>query len=397
LNDLLEISDALIYEAKLDFRREHLINPAWTERLISIQGYRGTGKTTLILQHLNFLKEPEKNIYLSLDHFYFQSCSLYETVRDFYNKGFRLFVIDEVHKYPNWSIEIKSLYDSYPRLKMIFSGSSILEIYNSAADLSRRAVSYNLPVLSLREYIELREGMRLKTFSLAELLSDHKNIATQLQSQLGSPLKYFQEYMQFGCYPIFVQGSQHYNEKVMRAALLVLEMDVVSVTKIPFQSVQKLKKLLAFIAQAVPFKPNITELAQVIDAKRDTVMIYLDYLRRAGLLRLVPASGRNMGALGKPEKIYLDNPNLAYALSFQQPNIGTQRETFFLSQVSYKHNVNVSPVGDFLVDDTFTFEIGGKNKTRAQIKKISDAFVVNDDVVIGNNNFIPLWLFGFLY
>jgi len=397
MDELLEISTKLIQSVSREFSRDQLVARGWPERLLAIQGYRGTGKTTLILQHLNELSKSQKVAYLSLDHFYFQNRPFYEVVKELHQLGYRTVALDEVHKYPDWSRQIKSLYDTYKNLKIIFSGSSILEIYRSSADLSRRAVGKTMPVLSLREYIEMKEKMVLPVLELDEILMDHQKEAIRIHNMIKNPLLYFREYLRSGAYPVFLEGNEHYQEKLMRTAMLVIDTDIIAVTNMPFQSVQKLKKLLAFIAQAVPYKPNISEMAAFIEAKRDTVLVYLDLLQRAGLIRMVSLSGKTMGPMSKPEKIFLDNSNLCFALGFSEPNIGSLRETFILSQLSYGYRVQASPVADFIVNERYTLEIGGKNKNKKQIKGVKNSWVVADDLEVGNSHSVPLWLFGFLY
>ncbi len=397
MNEILGISADLVGETETVFQRADVANVNWSDRLIAVQGHRGTGKTTLLLQHLKLNVDPKKSAYISLDNFYFQNKSLFETAKGLHQLGYRTLVLDEVHKYNGWSREIKSLYDSYRNLQIIFTGSSALEIYKAEADLSRRAVSYHLPILSLREYIELDEGKKLPKFSLGDIIKSHVEIATDLNKKLGSPLKYFNQYLEHGCYPFFKEGVESYHNKLMRTILLVLETDIAAVTNVPYNSIHKMKKLLAFIAQAVPYQPNITELAHKIETNRETALLYLEYLRRAGVIHLLAAAGKTMGPLSKPDKIFLENPNLAYALTLTKPNIGTQRETFFICQTAAKHDVDTSPVSDFFVDNKYTFEIGGRNKNKKQIKTVKNSYVVSDDMVIGNNQHIPLWLFGFLY
>lgn len=379
------------------FSRINVLRADWNERLIAVQGHRGSGKTTLLLQYLKQLNKPDKSIYISMDHFYFQQESMYETVKALYQQGYRYFVLDEVHKYLNWSIELKSLYDTYRELRIIFTGSSALEIYKSNADLSRRAVDFQLPVMSLREFIIMETGKKLDPITLDALLTNHTSLAMSINKKIGSPLKYFKNYLQYGCYPFFNEGTNQYPAKLMRTTNLVLEVDIAAVTNIPYNSINKMKRLLAFISQSVPFKPNITQLAEKIESKRETTLQYLIYLQRAGVVRLLSAPGKSLGPLSKPDKIYLDNPNLAYALSYGEPNQGNVRETFFISQVSARHQLAASTSGDFIVDQKYTFEIGGKNKQSAQIKHVKNSFVVKDDLLAGSGQDIPLWLFGFLY
>ncbi len=397
MNELIELSEALIDETDTKFQRIEVSRIGWKDRLTALQGHRGTGKTTLLLQYLKLKTDRKKSLYISLVNFYFQSRSLYETARELYQQGFHTLVLDEVHKYDNWSREIKNLYDSYRNLKVIFTGSSALQIYKAEADLSRRAVSYNLPVMSLREYIEFEQGIKLEKLTLPDILKNHTVLANALSKKLGSPLRFFKQYLAHGCYPFYKENLENYHHKLMRTVILVLETDIAAVTNIPYNSISKMKKLLAFIAQAAPFKPNITQLAERIEAKRETALLYLEYLRRAGIIHLLAPAGKSLGPMSKPEKIFLENTNLAHALCMEEPNVGTQRETFFLSQVAHLHDVDASPVSDFYVDNKFTFEVGGKNKKFNQISNVKNSFVVADDIVTGHGNQIPLWLFGMMY
>lgn len=395
--ELINVSVEAITTVDLEFQRIDTLEADWKERLFAVQGHRGSGKTTLLLQYLRINANIKTSIYISLDNFYFQNRSLFETVKDLQLQGYNLFVLDEVHTYPNWSIEIKSLYDTYKNIKIIFTGSSALEIYKSAADLSRRAMDYTLPILSLREFIVFETGMALSSYSLENILSDHSSIALALNKKIGSPIKYFKKYLEAGCYPFYKESENGYPLKLMRTISLVLETDIAAVTNIPYNSIYKMKKLLAIIAQTVPFKPNITQLAAKIEAKRETTLLYLEYLERAGIIHLLSTAGKTKGPLTKPDKIYLENTNISFALSIEPPNLGNLRETFFLSQVSRGNDIKASAVSDFLVNNKLTFEIGGKNKNGRQVKPVKNSYLVKDDLLSGIGNEIPLWLFGFLY
>jgi predicted AAA+ superfamily ATPase len=397
MNDLIRESAMLISAAPASYSRLDVLNADWNNRLIAVQGHRGSGKTTALLQYLRQKPDQSACIYISLDHFFFQKQSLYETVSALYQQGYNLFVLDEVHKYLNWSVEIKSLYDSYKKISVIFTGSSALQIYKSNADLSRRAVDYHLPVLSFREFIQLETGIRLQPVALETLLKDHVDLAFSYSKKIGSPLKYFRQYMEIGCYPFYLENKAAYSSKLMRTTNLVLETDIAAVTNMPYHSIYKMKKLLAYIAQSVPFKPNVTKLAEAIEAKRETTMLYLEHLQRAGIIRMLSVAGKTLGPLTKPDKIYLDNPNLAFALALGDVNTGNNREAFFLSHLSKNELVQASPVSDFMVNEKYTFEIGGKNKQSKQVRGVSKSFVVKDDLLTGAGNEIPLWLFGLLY
>ncbi len=397
MNELINASVEAISSVDMTFQRIATLKADWKERLIAVQGHRGSGKTTLLLQYLRQNADISKSIYISLDNFYFQNRSVFETVKDLQLQGYNLFVLDEVHKYPNWSIEIKSLYDSYKNIKIIFTGSSALEIYKSQADLSRRAMDYTLPILSLREYVVFETGIELPPYTLENILIDHTAIALSLNKKIGSPIKYFKKYLEAGCYPFYKESESGYPLKLMRTISLVLETDIAAVTNIPYNSIYKMKKLLAFIAQSVPFKPNISQLAEKIEAKRETTLLYLEYLQRAGIINLLSTAGKTMGPMTKPDKIYLENTNISFALSLESPNVGNLRETFFLSQIARGNDVKASPVSDFYVNSKYTFEIGGKNKNAKQVKAVKNSYLVKDDLLSGSRNEIPLWLFGFLY
>lgn len=398
MEELTEISEKLIAAAgENPFSRTDIPVIDWSDRLIALKGARGTGKTTLLLQYIHKHVKSDQRLYISLDHLYFQSNTLYATGKNAVNNGIRTLIIDEVHKYPNWSVEIKNLYDFHKELQIIFTGSSALEIFKAQADLSRRAVMYTLPVMSFREFLLLDKRISIEPVKLETLLTRHTALATELSKTIGAPIKEFKRYLKLGCYPFYRENESNFHARLMQTINLVLETDIAAITNIPYNSIYKLKKLLAFIADSVPFKPNISSLSEKIEAKRDTTLLYLDYLRKARTIHLLAASGKSMGPMSKPEKIYLDNPNLCYSLTLDNPDTGNLRETFFLSQLSYKHKITAAATGDFVIDGKYTFEIGGRSKTGKQVKNVKNSFVVADDAVIGHGKHIPLWLFGLLY
>lgn len=397
MEELFDVSERRIAKSAGTFTRVDIPGIDWSDRLIAVKGARGTGKTTMLLQYLHQHVPKEKRLYISLDHLYFQSNTLYDTGKRASQEGVRTMVIDEVHKYPNWSVEIKNLYDFYDELQIIFTGSSALEIFRGQGDLSRRAVLYNLPVMSFREFLALDQRINIQPISLDDLLKEHTSIAEELNRKIDLPLKQFRRYLSLGCYPYYRENEGNYHTRLMQTVNLVLETDIAAVTNIPYNSVYKLKKLLAFIADSVPFKPNIVTLSEKIATNRATTVLYLDYLRKARTIHLLNAAGKNLGPMSKPDKIYLDNPNMGYAFTFEKPDTGNLRETFFLSQVYYQHEVNSSESGDFFVNNKYTFEVGGKNKKGRQVKNVKNSYVVADDALIGRGKHIPLWLFGFLY
>lgn len=368
----------------------------WDNRFIGIKGGRGVGKTTLLLQYIRLNFKPDSRVlYISLDNLYFLENRLYDLVHDFYRKGGEFIALDEVHKYPNWAIEIKNIYDDMPQLKLAFTGSSLLHINQAKADLSRRVVMYSMPGLSFREYLQFETGMEFNACSLKDLVQNHIAISIAL-SQKIKPLKYFEAYLNTGYYPFYLENLKSYHQKLSEILLTVLDVDIPQHAQIQTANIAMLKKLLVIISKSVPFKPNMNALSQRTGISLNTMKIYLKLLNDAELIHSLYVENKGINSLGKPEKIYLNNSNLMYNLS-PDANRGNIRETFFFNQLSYRNIVYASKTADFYVDDLYSFELGGKNKTAGQIKNLDNAFLVKDDIEIGVDRIIPLWLFGFLY
>lgn len=369
----------------------------WSSRLIGITGSRGTGKTTMILQLIKTtFTDRRKAIYISLDNIWFAKNSLVEFADHFYNYGGTHLFIDEVHRYPNWSIEIKNIYDSYPSLHIVFTGSSVLEIYKSNADLSRRAISYHLSGLSFREFLNFETNNELPVFTLTEIIENHQNIVSTIISKI-KVLPEFQKYLEYGYYPFYKEGIKSYSSRLQNVVNIILDNDLPSVEAIEYATTIKIKKMLMIISSLVPFMPNITSLSSEIETNRASTIKYLGYLQKAGLIRMLQAHGSGMSVMNKPEKIYLDNTNIAYSLAISNVNQGNVRETFFANQCSVMHKLSTCKKGDFQVDDKYIFEVGGKNKGYSQIKNIENSYIAIDDIESGFSNKIPLWLFGFMY
>jgi predicted AAA+ superfamily ATPase len=368
----------------------------WNNRLIAIKGARGTGKTTLLLQYAKENLNPLTSLYVSLDNLYFAKNTLVFLAEEFEKLGGTHLLLDEVHKYPNWSREIKLIYDNQPNLKVIFTSSSMLEIYKSESDLSRRAVSYVLKELSFREFIAFETGLALPSYSFKEIIANHNQIAIDLLSKI-KPIPLFLDYLQFGAYPYFKENKNLYYQKLENTINLVIEIDINAVYNISYELIVKLKKLLIAIATSAPFTPNITKLSERIGTNRVVLIEAINQLEKAGLINNLYKNTKGIGALTKPEKIYLNNPNLMYALAKEGVNIGNLRETFFVNQFKELHKVNLAEKGDFLIDDKYTFEVGGKDKSQKQIKDVTDAYLAKDNIEIGVGNIIPVWLFGFMY
>lgn len=385
-----------IAQLSLTFQRYLIKDIDLKNRLIAIKGARGSGKTTLLLQMAKKKFDLSKTLYVSLDHIYFFENKLYYLAKEFSDNGGENLLLDEVHKYPNWSREIKLVYDNFPNLKVIFTSSSMLEIYKSESDLSRRAISYNLKELSFREFIELDLGLELEIYSLEEILENHNQIATNLLQKI-KPLPLFSKYLKIGAYPYFRENEENYTQKLLNTINLIIEIDINAVEDLNYETLVKLKKLLISIASSAPFTPNITKLSEKVGVSRNTLIQAIKILERAGLVNELYKDTSGIGVLTKPEKLFLNNTNLMYALAKNTINIGNVRETFFLNQFKDIREINLSEVSDFIIDKKITFEIGGKNKSRKQIAKLNHAFVAKDGIEIGFGNNIPVWLFGFLY
>lgn len=382
-----------------DFTRSVMHEIAWNEaRLIGLKGARGVGKTTLLFQYIKLHLSDKINevLYISLDNLYFNNNNLLALIDQFVKRGGNHLFIDEVHRYPNWSQELKNAYDDYPELRIVFTGSSMLEILNARADLSRRAIVYTMGGLSFREYLSIKNIHTFQPYSLDEILKNHQEYAVQISKEIR-PLQWFQGYLEGGYYPYFIESESLYRTKVEEVVRMMLEIELPALRGLENQYILKIKQLLMVLAESVPFTPNVSKLAERIGINRNTLIAYLKNLQDVGLTMHLFSESTGITRLQKPEKIYLENTNLMYALNPKQVNLGSIRETFWMNQLSQLHNVTLPQNGDFLIDNQYTFEIGGKNKSSKQIQGINDAYVVKDDIEIGSAGVIPLWLFGFLY
>ncbi len=397
MESILAESNQKIKDISLKFVRYIIPEIKWSTRLIAIKGARGVGKTTLLLQYmaLQKMKAPEA-LYISMEHQYFYDHRLIEMADQFSKNGGKFLFLDEVHKYPNWSRELKLIYDNYPKLKVVFTSSSILNINKGEADLSRRAISYTLDNLSLREYIELNSGVKIEQVSFKEILENHSDIAYEINKKI-KPIFEFNNYIKYGAYPFFKEDIELYHEKLINTINLIIEVDINTFYNPDYVLIYKLKRLLHAIAESSPFTPNISKLSERIGVSRPTLLKTLGYLEKALLITMARKPQKGISALSKPDKLYLHNTNLIYAYGQQNANVGNIRKTFFLNQLLHSHNVNLSSKGDFLIDNKYTFEIGGKSKKQEQIKDLKNSFVVKDNIETGVGNVIPLWLFGIMY
>lgn len=381
----------------MNFTRSLMDSIRWEARLIGIKGARGVGKTTLILQYIKKnIPIDQSSLYVSLDNIWFANHTLSSLVDQFVKQGGKFLFLDEVHKYPNWSQELKNIYDDYPELKIVFTASSLLEILNGRADLSRRAIVYTMQGLSYREYLNLKLGLQLPSYSLDTILEDHLAISRHINTHI-KPLEHFSNYLQQGYYPFFQEVPELYFQRIEEVINIILEIELPLLRKVEIGYVSKLKQLLQIISESVPFVPNVTKLSERIGINRNTFVSYLYFLEEAHITRNLYKDAKGITQLQKPNKIFLENTNFQYALSPSQANIGNIRETFFLNQLSVAHTLEFIDETDFLVNHKYKFEIGGKSKSKHQIKNQEQAFLVVDDVEYGMGNTIPLWLFGFLY
>lgn len=393
---LFEFQHSLLQNVSNDFRRFLHQQINWKQRMIGVKGPRGAGKTTLLLQYLKFdIGLPPHALYITADHTWFYSHSLLETATDWYKLGGRILFIDEVHKYPSWSRELKNIYDGLPDMQVIFSASSALDIYRGEADLSRRVITYSLPGLSFREYLSFTLGENFEVTSLKEIAQNHRAFSQYVLEKL-QPLPFFRKYIQNGYLPIIAEGENEYFIKLEQVVNAIVDTDLSYIASYNSGTAVKVKRLLGVIAESVPFKPNISALANKLDMSRDSVYQYIHQLKDARLLNLLSAKGKGVSTLQKPDKIYLENTNLAYALT-EKPDIGAIRETFLLGQLlNTGIEVHAPQEGDFLTNDII-LEVGGKGKTASQVKRAKNYLIAADDIETGIGTKVPLWLFGFLY
>jgi len=397
MDKLLLKSHDKIAKTSLKFTRYLLDELHFKDRISIIKGARGVGKTTLLLQYAKkHATNYSRILYVSLDDLFFQENSLYNLAENFVKDNGQLLLLDEVHKYPNWSRELKLIYDDIPDLKLIVTSSSILEIYKSESDLSRRAVSYYLKELSFREYLIFEKNSHFNTYTLAEILSNHSDISFEITNRI-KPIYEFNNYKKEGMYPYYWENKKKFTENLLDTIHLALEIDLPAIEPLDYIYITKLKKLLFAISTSAPFTPNISKLSERVNISRKALIKALHYLERARLIIQLNKTNKGISILSKPDKIFINNPNLQYALGNQNSNIGSIRESFFVNQLQGLHKIALPKKGDFIVDDKYTFEIGGKNKSKYQIKDVSNAFIVRDDIENGVNDIIPLWLFGFLY
>ena len=374
------------------FKRYLFSKIDFQSKLIGILGQRGVGKTTLIRQIAQYYNlEFSKMLYISADNI---KNSLSDIAIEFSSFGGKLLIIDEIHKATDFALELKTIYD-FVDIKVIFSGSSALELENSKVDLSRRALFYELGSLSFREFLAIRFNIDVEVLGLEDILTHHQDIALKITREF-KPLEYFSYYKAYGAYPFFTEGEQGYNLRLNEILNIILDSEVASIYNVDSDKINTIRKLLHLLCSSVPIELNIQNLAKSAGVSRNTLYSYLYYLKKANLIEIIGGNFKNKKLLNKPDKIYLDNINL-YNILCSDQNSGSLRESFFVSQIKVNHNIKYSNIGDFQVDDKYIFEIGGKNKGFKQIKDVDNSFVISDDIEVGFGAKIPLWLFGLMY
>ena len=392
-------SDRRLRHVSLEFHRYLYYLIDWDDRLIAIKGARGTGKTTMMLQRMKeFYGTSRQAVYISLDNLFFTTHTLSDFVEFHYMHGGRAIFIDEVHRYPMWQTAIKNIYDDYPDLKIVYSGSSMLQIDRRQGDLSRRQAVYELEGLSFREYLQYEGLMTIPPYSLTEILENHVEISWKLTSGPMNVIPTFHEYLKKGYYPFYKEVHAGYDLRLEELSRQVIESDLPAVEEVKYSTIEKTKKMLMVLADNAPQTPKIAELCRQLDTTRDQGLKMLNALERGGLIQTLMFEPKSFRVLAKPDKILLNNPNLMYALAtVGEANIGSVREAFFCSQLRVKGEILLDRNGDFRIDGSLIFEVGGKNKTFDQIASLPDSYLAVDNIESSVGHRIPLYLFGLLY
>lgn len=400
------IMDVLISQFKrrmtgisLALVRECIHEVAWDERLSAIIGPRGVGKTTLMLQYIkqHYADNLGEVLYATTESLYFVQNTLIDLAERFVTNGGKHLFLDEIHRYPDWSREIKLIYDTYPELKVTISGSSLLQILNSEADLSRRCIWYNMQGLSFREFLQFYKGIDLPVFSLDNIIQKPDEVCHDVNA-LCHPVPLFHEYLQVGYFPYYLEGEERYYERVANVVDYVIGTELPMVCKVETVNVRKLQMLLNVVAGLVPYELDISKMALMLQASRNTVITYLRYLSMSKVINLLYSDLQSLKKVQKPDKMYLENPNMLYALCLEKTNIGTARETFVVNQLGYQHRIEYGKKnGDFKIDGKYVFEVGGVTKTFDQVAGLPDSYILADDIEWPVGNKLPLWLAGLLY
>lgn len=399
MDTLFEKQEAMLRATSMEIVRSFMDSINWNAPMLCIRGPRGVGKSTLLRQYIkqHFHSGSEEVLYCSLDWVYFSQHSILEVAANFYKRGGKLLVIDEVHKYEGWSREVKEAAETYPTLQLMLSGSSLLKLLDGDADLSRRCRGYDMPGLSFREYLQFYKGISLPVYSLEELLAAPKEMAAEVNN-VCRPLQHFHEYLRYGYYPFYLTNPIDYYALIEQTTNYVIDVELPQQRKVNPANCRKIKALLNVLAQQVPYDVDISKLSSASGLQRNTVLEYLNHLDNAKLINLLFSDNMSVKKMQKPDKIYLENPNLLYALATTPVKIGTARECFTVNQLSHNHTVEYGKTqGDFRVDGKWTFEVGGDGKSFHQIADIPNSFILADDIEMPRGNKLPLWMIGFLY
>lgn len=384
----------------LDFVRSLMDEIDWNERLLMIKGQKGVGKTTLMTQRIVQMFGPTNTtevLYVSLDNIYFGTHKLLDFIEQFHAQGGKYLFLDEVHKYKGWSLEVKNAYDEFADLHMVLSGSSLINLSDGEADLSRRCISYTMLGLSFREYLQMSHQKKFQRRTLQEILSNGNSICAEVNAQLR-PLPLFTEYLNYGYYPFLKEGQNNYYTRIENVVNTTIEVELTQIRKLDVGNIRKMKSLLGILSSNVPYALDTVKLSKMAEISRTTLLQYLQSLGEARLIQLLYSDVENVKRLQKPDKIYIENPNMLHALATTRVNEGTEREVFFINQLSYRHVVEYSKTSaDFTIDHQYTIEVGGRSKDGKQIAGLTNGYIASADeeYVLGNK--IPLWLFGFLY
>ncbi|NLF44299.1 MAG: ATP-binding protein [Bacteroidales bacterium] len=389
MKTLYQKFETLLQNTTTDFKRYLYEKVSWDSRMIGIIGARGVGKTTMILQHIKEDLDNKKALYVSADDMYFGNNRLVDLADDLYKNAGEYLFIDEIHKYTDWSRELKNIYDSFPALKVVFTGSSVLDILKGSADLSRRAIIYKLQGLSFREYLKFFHDYDTEVYSLQQIIANEVKL-----TNIQHPLPLFNDYLKRGYYPFGTESEM--NLRLGQIIVQTLETDIPQYANLNVGTSRKLKRLLSIIAESVPFKPNFSKIAELINVSRNSLDDYFSYMEKAGLIGQLRYETSGIRGLGKVDKVYLDNTNIIFNLVGDKSNTGNLRETFFYNQMRVMNDVISSKQADFVIDN-YTFEVVVKNEQQKQIEKDDKSFVVKDDIEFGYLNVIPLWAFGFNY
>ena len=390
MNALYEYQQLILSQINTSFLRYKYYELDWTRRVFGIVGPRGVGKTTMVLQYIKQKLSLQDSLYITLDHIYFSTHTLIDVADKFYKEGGKHLIIDEVHKAFNWSVQLKQIIDSYPNMQIIFTGSSILDIYRGVADLSRRAPIYEMQGLSFREYLVLYHDIQTPTWNLDDLINQRVTLPN-----VEHPLPLFNDYLKRGYYP-FERIASDFSTNLMQVINRTMEIDIPLYANINISVARKLQNLLVVIAESVPFKPNYKKLAEVTGISRNDIADYIYYMERAGMLMSLHDTTQGIRSIGKSHKLYVDNTNLMYVLSPENIDKGNLRETFFLNQMRVKYPIIASQKADFEIGN-YVFEVGGKNKNQKQLDNNPNGYIVKDDIEFGYRNVIPLWAFGLTY